>query len=347
MPSRQVFQPPRVLVVDDHPDSLELLSTILSMRKYEVEISEDGVSAIQAARAKPPDVVLLDVNMSNMNGFEVCQQLRSNSSTADIPIIFVSGSSETRDKIKAFKEGGNDYITKPIQPDEVIARIENQVQIGRLKAELQAKNARLEQQLIEREKMEKKLLDLNEQLSKLAALDSLTQIANRRRFEEFFAREWQRGQRDKQPLSLIICDIDYFKLYNDSLGHQSGDACLQKVARTILNTVMRPADLVARYGGEEFAVILPQTPAQNALQVAQTIRQKVSKLAIPHPKSQVSDYVSLSLGVSSVIPEPKYTRKQLLVTADKALYQAKKQGRDRAILTNIDPSLSNSSWMSE
>ena len=336
MSSRQVFKPPRVLVVDDHPDSLELLSTILTIHKYEVEISTDGISAIQAARAKPPDVVLLDVNMSSMNGFEVCQQLRANDSTAEIPIIFLSASSETYNKIKAFKEGGNDYITKPFHIGEVIARVENQIQIGRLKAELQTKNARLERELSIRQAIEKKLLDLNEQLSKLAALDSLTQIANRRTFDEIFTREWQRAQRDKQPLSLIISDIDYFKLYNDTLGHQSGDICLKEVARAISNTVMRPADLVARYGGEEFAVILPQTPGQNALQVAKTIAREVKKLAIPHPKSQVSDYVSLSLGVSCAIPQPKYTKKQLLVTADKALYQAKKQGRDRAILTTID-----------
>ena len=326
----------KVLVVDDHPDSLELLSTILTIQKYEVEISRDGVSAIQAARAEPPDVVLLDVNMSSMSGFEVCQQLRANSNTAEIPIIFISASSETENKIKAFKEGGNDYITKPFHIGEVIARVENQLQIGRLKAELLAKNACLEQQLLKRQEVEQKLRDLNERLIKLAALDSLTQISNRRTFDEFFTREWQRGQRDKQPLSLVICDIDYFKLYNDNFGHQSGDICLTKVARAILNTVMRPADLVARYGGEEFAVILPQTPGKNALQVAETIRHKVKKLAIPHPQSKVSDYVSLSLGVSCIIPQPKYTKKQLLVNADKALYQAKKQGRDRAILKTID-----------
>ena len=336
MPSRQVFKPAKILVVDDHLDSLESLSTILTIYKYEVEISTDGISAIQAARAKPPDVVLLDVNMSSMNGFEVCQQLRANSSTAEIPIIFISASSETDNKIKAFKEGGNDYITKPLHIGEVIARVENQLQIGRLKAELQTKNARLEQELLMRQSIEEKLIDLNEQLSKLAAIDSLTQIANRRTFDEIFTREWQRGQRDKQPLSLIIGDIDYFKLYNDSFGHQLGDICLKKVAGAIVNTVMRPADLVARYGGEEFAIILPQTPAQNALQVAKTIAREVKKLAISHPKSEVSDYVSLSLGVSCAIPQPKYTKQQLLVTADKALYQAKKQGRDRAILTTID-----------
>ncbi len=337
MSSRQVFKAPKILVVDDHPDSLELLSTILTTQKeYEVEISKDGISAIEAARTKAPDLILLDINMSNMNGFEVCHELRNNCITAETPIIFISASSETDNKIKAFNEGGNDYITKPFDIGEVIARVENQLQIGRLKAELQAKNDRLEEELLTRQAIEKKLLDLNEQLREIAALDSLTQIANRRTFEDFFTREWQRGQRDKQPLSLIICDIDYFKLYNDSFGHQSGDICLQKVARAILNRVMRPADLVARYGGEEFAVILPQTAAQNALQVANSIGHEVKKLAIPHKESPVSDYVSLSLGVSCAIPQPKYTKKQLLVTADKALYRAKKLGRDRAILTTID-----------
>ena len=335
MSSRQI-ESPKVLVVDDHPDSLELLSTILTIQKYEVETSEDGISAIQAAKIRPPDVVLLDVNMSSMDGFEVCQQLRANSITAEIPVIFISASNEPFDKVKAFKEGGNDYITKPFNIDEVIVRVENQLQICRLKAELQRKNARLEQELLMRESIEKKLLDLNEQLSKLAAVDGLTQIANRRTFDDFFTREWQRGQRDKQPLSLIICDIDYFKLYNDNFGHLLGDICLKKVAKTIANTVMRPADLVARYGGEEFAVILPQTPAHNALQVAKAIGQEIEKLAIPHPKSQVSDYLSLSLGVSCAIPQPKYTKKQLLVAADKALYQAKKQGRNRAILKAIN-----------
>ena len=337
MSSRQVFKAPRILVVDDHPDSLELLSTILTTQKeYEVEISKDGISAIKAARTKAPDLILLDINMSNMNGFEVCHELRKNCITAETPIIFISASSETDNKIKAFNEGGNDYITKPFHIGEVIARVENQLQLGRLKAELQAKNDRLQEELLTRQAIEKKLLDLNEQLREIAALDSLTKIANRRTFEDFFTREWQRGQRDKQPLSLIICDIDYFKLYNDSFGHQSGDICLQKVARAILNRVMRPADLVARYGGEEFAVILPQTAAQNALQVANSIGHEVKKLAIPHKESPVSDYVSLSLGVSCAIPQPKYTKKQLLVTADKALYRAKKLGRDRAILTTID-----------
>ncbi len=326
----------KILIVDDCLDNLELLSTILIIQGYEIEQSDRGNQALEAAKVKHPDLILMDISMPEMDGFEVCQRLKAEPDTQDIPIIFISALNETNSKIKAFEYGANDYITKPFQIEEVIARVSNQLQINRLKIELKAKNARLEQELLKRQSIEKKLLNLNQQLSKLAALDGLTQIANRRIFDEFLTREWQRGQREKQTLSLILCDIDYFKLYNDSLGHQSGDLCLKKVAQTILNTVNRPADLVARYGGEEFAVILPQTPAKNALQVAETIRLQVKQLYLSHPESLVSDYISLSLGVTSIVPQPKYTKKQLLITADKALYQAKKQGRDRAVLATID-----------
>ncbi len=326
----------KILIVDDCLDNLELLSTILIVHGYEIEQTDRGNLVLEAAKVQSPDLILMDISMPEMDGFQVCQRLKAEPDTQDIPIIFVSALKETNSKIKAFEYGGNDYITKPFQVEEVIARVSNQLQINRLKLELKAKNARLEQELLKRQSIEKELLNLNQQLRKLAALDGLTQIANRRVFDECLTREWQRGQREKATLSLILCDIDYFKLYNDSFGHQAGDLCLKKVAQAILNTVNRPADLVARYGGEEFAVILPQTPAKNALQVAETIRLQIKQLYLSHPESLVSDYISLSLGVTCIIPQAKYTKKQLLIAADKALYQAKKQGRDRAILTIID-----------
>lgn len=325
-----------ILVVDDRPDNLELLSMLLALQGYEVEQSERGDLAIETAKARPPDLILLDISMPDMSGFEVCQQLKADTLTQNIPIIFISSLNEASDKAKAFEYGGNDYIAKPFQVEEVVARVRNQLQISRLKTELEAKNARLEQELQKRKSVEQKLLELNQKLNELVAIDSLTQLANRRKFDEFLNREWQRGQRERNCISLIFCDIDYFKLYNDSLGHQSGDTCLQEVARAITSAVRRPADLVARYGGEEFAVILPQTPAQNALQVAEKIRLRVKQLAIPHNESLVSDYVSLSLGVTCIVPQPKYTKKQFLVTADKALYQAKRQGRDRSVLVDMD-----------
>ena len=337
MGAREVsLETSKILVVDDPADNIELLSAMLKLHGYTVEQSQRGDLAIEVAKRRVPDLILMDVNMPGMNGFEVCKKLKADPNTEDIPIIFITALHEVRKKFEAFKYGGDDYITKPFQVEELLARVGNQLQISRLKAELKAKNARLERELLKRQLAEAELLELNQRLSKLAALDSLTQIANRRIFDEFLTKEWQRGQRERQCLSLILADIDHFKLYNDSLGHQSGDWCLRKVAEAIVSAVKRPADLVARYGGEEFAVILPQTPADNALLVANQIRQKVKKLALSHPKSLVSGYVTLSLGVTSLIPHPQYTKKQLLVTADKALYQAKKQGRDRAILINIE-----------
>ncbi|MBE9045195.1 diguanylate cyclase [Pleurocapsales cyanobacterium LEGE 10410] len=326
----------RIMVVDDQLDNLDLLSTILNLQGYKVEVFDRGKPALETAQTKPPDVMLLDISMPEMDGFEVCRRIKNHPHTKDTPIIFVSSLNEVGNKTRAFRCGGSDYITKPFQLEEVIVRVENQLQISRLKAELEAKNTRLEQELARCQIVEEKLLQLNQKLGKLATIDSLTQIANRRTFEEALIREWQRGQREKQDLSLIICDIDHFKLYNDTYGHQAGDVCLRKVAQAILNTVMRPADLVARYGGEEFVVILPQTPANNALKVAEKIRLQIEQLSLPHPQSSVSDRVSISLGVTSVVPQPKYTRKQLLFTADKALYQAKKQGRNRAVLETLE-----------
>ena len=326
-------QPGKILVVDDSSNNIELLTVILTLQGYKVKQVEEV--AIDLVITELPEIILLGVSQPGMNGFEACQKLKADSATKDIPIIFISSLDETSCKLKAFEYGASDYITKPFQIEEVIARIDNQLQISRLKTELKTKNARLERELYKRKLVEKKLLDLNQQLGKLAAVDGLTQVANRRIFDEFLTREWQRGKREKHSLALILCDIDYFKLYNDSLGHQSGDFCLRRVARTITKMVKRPADLVARYGGEEFAIILPQTSPQNALKVAETIRLKIKQLALPHPESLVSRYVSLSLGVTSIVPQQKYTQKQLLVTADKALYQAKKRGRDRSVLTAL------------
>ncbi len=171
----------------------------------------------------------------------------------------------------------------------------------------------------------------NEQLNRLATLDGLTQVANRRQFDQRLQHEWQRLSRERQDLSLIICDIDYFKNYNDTYGHLAGDECLQKVAYAIQKAVQRPADLVARYGGEEFAVILPNTPQYGAMKVAENIREQVSKLHIHHTASQVSSWVTLSLGISTMIPTPEEVPATLIAQADVALYQAKTQGRDRAL----------------
>ncbi|MEH2225425.1 PAS domain S-box protein [Nostoc sp.] len=169
----------------------------------------------------------------------------------------------------------------------------------------------------------------NEELQRLATLDGLTQIANRRRFDEYLEAEWQRLKREQLSLSLILLDVDFFKLYNDTYGHLAGDDCLRQLASALKNIVKRPADLVARYGGEEFAVILPNTEIQGAIYVAQTIGQAVRDLAIPHTQSRVCDRVTVSLGVVSIVPNSEISPPDLINAADKALYVAKQQGRDR------------------
>ena len=175
----------------------------------------------------------------------------------------------------------------------------------------------------------------NQELKRLATLDGLTGLANRRRFDEYIEQEWQRLAREQEPLSLILCDIDFFKLYNDTYGHQAGDDCLKQVATALRHSVKRPADLVARYGGEEFTVILPHTTAAGAFCLAKSIHQQIRQLRLAHPGSTVSQYVTLSLGVAGLIPCSGVTPAKLIAAADAALYEAKTTGRDRVILVEL------------
>lgn len=326
----------RILIVDDQPDNIKLLSIILTLNGYEVVESNRGKLAIDLAIKNSPDLILLDISMPDLDGFKVCQLLKSDRRTENIPIIFISAFQKVEEKTQAFNLGGNDYITKPFQMEEVIARVETQLKYYRLQTELKIKNQQLKQEIEARQVAETKLLKINQQLSKLATIDSLTNIANRYYFDTFLTREWRLARREQFPVAVILVDVDYFKLYNDRFGHQQGDICLQQIAQALLKAVKRPTDLVARYGGEEFAIILPRTSAHNALQVAEEIRQQIKILALTHPDSLAGDYVSLSLGVCAAVPSPKYTQQQLLITADQALYQAKKQGRDRALVKLID-----------
>lgn len=186
--------------------------------------------------------------------------------------------------------------------------------------------------ITDRKRTEQLLHEANKELERIATIDGLTQLANRRRFNEYLEIEWKRSMRAHTPLSLIMCDVDYFKFFNDCYGHLAGDECLQKVAGTLKNCARRASDLVARYGGEEFAIVLPNTPAGGAMHVAELIRQKVLELQIEHTKSLVAPYVTLSLGVASAVPERTSFFEALIDSADQALYRAKKGGRNRTIL---------------
>ena len=331
-----------ILVIDDRPENLRLLSVMLTKKGYTVRKAINGDLGIRAAYAVTPDIILLDINMPNIDGYEVCKKLKANPQTQQVPIIFVSALDQTLDKVKAFSYGASDYITKPFQIEEVSARIENQLSIRRLQETLETKNRELErinlqlqQEIHSRSAAENELAKINQKLQTLATVDSLTQLANRYHFENFLAQEWKRMRREKSSISIILCDIDYFKLYNDNFGHQAGDICLQKVAQGISSQIRRPADLVARYGGEEFVVVLPNTNSEGALKVANNIRQTVQALKLDHPYSQISDVVTISLGVSSTIPNSDQSTGELLTIADQALYKAKKLGRNQAVLQLI------------
>ena len=318
-----------ILIVDDSPMNLGVLFDFLTNAGFKVLMAKDGESAILKVKEASPDVILLDIIMPGIDGFETCRRLKANQSTQDIPIIFMTALSQTAVVVKGFELGAVDYITKPTQQEIVLARVTTHLTIQKLQHSLQQQNLQLQQEIQQRHLAEVALQQANEELQRLATLDGLTQVANRRRFDDCLNKAWQILVREHLPLSLLMCDVDFFKRYNDSKGHQAGDECLQKVAQAMTFAVKRPADLVARYGGEEFAVILPNTNAEGALTVAQEIRAAVRALALIHPQSSISQYITLSIGVSCTIPTHKSCREALISAADQALYQAKKTGRDR------------------
>jgi diguanylate cyclase (GGDEF)-like protein len=323
-----------ILIVDDTPENLTVLRQMLKEHGYRARPALSGEIALKAAQADIPDLILLDIMMPGMDGFEVCKKLKSNADTRDIPVLFISALNEAADKVKGFEAGGVDYITKPFHTAEVFARVETHLTIRHLQKRMQAQNIRLLNEIEERKRVEIALEGANQELEQLASLDGLTLIANRRQFDVTLDREWKRLSRDAKPLSLIFCDIDFFKKYNDNYGHVDGDDCLKKVALAITSAVNRPADIAARYGGEEFAVIMPDTDLDGAVVVAEEIRRAVRKLGIPHTQSEASPVVSLSLGVTTMTPDPEKSPETIILAADSLLYRAKESGRDRVIYEN-------------
>jgi diguanylate cyclase (GGDEF)-like protein len=307
-----------ILIVDDNPTNLSVLSHALKTAGYKVRVAVDGESAIAQVEEEPPELILLDVQMPGIDGFETCMRLKTKPAARDIPVIFITAHTDIENKLKGLSVGAVDYITKPFQHEEVLARV-------KVHLELRSLTQTVQEQAIALQKA-------NHELHRLANLDGLTEVANRRRFDEYLQQEWRRSTRGQQHLSLILCDIDYFKRYNDHYGHQAGDVCLKQVAQAIHNTVRRPGDMVARYGGEEFAIILPNTGPEGAWRVAEFIRAHVKQLQIPHSESLVTPYVTLSLGISSQIPSPNSAVESLVAAADRALYTVKAKHRDSCYL---------------
>ncbi len=299
-----------VLIVDDEPFIRLILRHFLERESYQIAEAQNGIEAINLFNQLHPDIVLLDAIMPDMDGFECCTQLELLDCNKHTPILMITGLEDQESVDRAFAVGAMDFVTKPIHWPVLRQRVKRLIQQSQLQQKLEA---------------------VNLELQRLVTIDGLTQIANRRRFEEYFYQEWQRLKREQRPLSLILCDVDFFKLYNDTYGHRVGDRCLQKIAQAIKDMIKRPGDLVARYGGEEFAVILPNTDTKGATHVADEICHTVRTLAIPHQNSQVSSYVTISVGFTTEIPQPDSDLEEMIAAADRALYKAKAVGRDRFV----------------
>ncbi len=319
-----------ILIVDDSKDSRELLKTHLKGAGYKditaVSSAQEAFDALgmdgEHRHNIPFKAILMDVMMPEMNGIEACRAIREDAHLADIPIIMVTAVGEQESLNEAFEAGATDYITKPVKKVELLARIRS---VLRLNQEMERRKVR-EKELIE---TLKQLSEANRVLTQLSAQDGLTGLANRRHFNEHFLAEWRRAMRDRQPLSLVMADIDHFKLYNDHYGHQGGDDCLRQVATIIGKVARRPADIAARYGGEEFVLVLPETPLEGAVKIAEEVAATVRAMQLPHAKSPVAPHVTLSLGVACVIPNREKEMTELIERADRALYSAKRQGRNQ------------------
>ncbi|MEG3847085.1 diguanylate cyclase [Microcoleus sp. herbarium19] len=312
---------PLLLVVEDNNFLLAYLQTLLTPY-YRVAVAVDGIEGLEKAKILQPNLILSDQIMPRQNGLDLLKEIRNTPELSSTPVIFLTARSGMEARIESLDAGADDYISKPFDERELLARVRNLLRTHAAEQQLTVLNRQLQQQKQQLEKA-------NQALQYFASYDSLTEVRNRRFFNDYMETEWRRLAREEAPLSLIMCDIDYFKLYNDTYGHQAGDECLRQVAQVLSGSVKRSADLVARYGGEEFAVVLPNTDIQGAACVAETIAQEVRNLQIVHAKSAVSEYVTLSLGVACCIPAPMSQPGALIAIADESLYRAKKTGRDR------------------
>ncbi len=308
---------PIVLIVDDDRFMRSQLKELLEQEHYQIVEVTNGQQCLDLYLQLKPDLVLLDTVMPMMDGFTCCAELNALSDIHAAPILMMTELDDMASIERAFSLGATDYVTKPINWAVFLQRLRRLVYQFRL----QQQQTLLCQQL----------QSANQVLKHLVRFDDLTQIANRRWFNEYINQEWQRMRREQTPLSLILCDIDFFKGFNDTYGHQAGDRCLRQVAQAMQSVAKRPSDLVARYGGEEFAIVLPNTTIAGAEKIAARTRATVKALQIPHINSSVHTSVTLSLGVASLIPDRALSSERLVTLADKALYQAKRSGRDRVV----------------
>lgn len=295
---------PKLLVVDDQPINIQVMYRCFA-GDYQVFMATSGEQALSICKSNPPDLLLLDVVMPGLDGFEVCKQLKADETTNHIPVIFVTAHTDPAQETHGLNLGAVDFIAKPVNPDVVRARVKTHLTL-KFQSDL---------------------------LRKLVFLDGLTGVFNRRYFDQQVSTEWSRATRNQLPLSVILLDVDYFKRYNDHYGHQAGDDALRTVAHALKTCLRRPADLVARYGGEEFGCILPETTYDDALLIAHALERKVRELALPHADSSVDKVITISVGLATRQGQGQGDAPgdvaDLIGLADSLLYQAKHTGRGK------------------
>lgn len=305
----------KALVIDDTLTSMTVICHQLRKIGIEPICASEGIAGIEAFKEHRPDLVLLDVLMPGIDGYETAKRIRQLERDGEwTPILFLTASTRDEDLERGIAVGGDDFLVKPVSEIVLTAKVRAMQRIAQMRYSLVVLTRRLD--------------EANRELIRLSSVDVLTDIANRRQFDEFLTREWSRGIRSAAPFSMLMCDVDFFKQYNDHYGHPAGDECLKKVAKTLQGCVRRPADLTARYGGEEFAVVLPDTDLAGAVQVAEEMRRALENLALPHAGSE-SGFVTISIGVACTVPRrERGSAEQLVAAADTALYSAKQAGRN-------------------
>ena len=290
-----------ILIVDDSPENITILGALLRM-DYTIRVAKNGAKALKIMESDNcPDLVLLDVMMPGIDGYEVCKRLKANLHTQNIPVIFITSKTSEEDEVRGFEMGAFDYVTKPFRPVVVKARIRTHMEL-------------------------KKYRDF---LVNTSYCDGLTAIANRRRFDEHYSALWNLAIRGHSPLSLIMIDIDHFKEFNDNYGHQEGDIALARIAQMLVTSLKRKTDMVARYGGEEFVCVLSNTAIAGAVNVAEKFHTDILSMQIPHAFSTAGSLVTISQGVACIVPTKNLSPETLIISADESLYKAKKGGRNR------------------
>ncbi|MCB1994361.1 MAG: diguanylate cyclase [Burkholderiaceae bacterium] len=305
-----------VLVVDDSTVMRRVLCDMLVAHGHRALEAADGHVALAQFSAHRPDLVLLDVELPGQDGYAVARAIRAAEAGSWTPIIFLSGHGDDRSLWDGIAAGGDDYLTKPVGSLALMAKLHAMQRLQRMR-----------RRLVE---LTTELQEANERLENLSRIDALTGLGNRRDFDLRLAAELDRCRRDGKPMTLMLCDVDHFKRYNDWLGHPAGDACLQALAEVLRGVVShRPRHAACRYGGEEFALLLPEAPPSGALAMARVLQRVLASRALPHPKSKVSPYVTLSGGITTCTPDERTNAADLVLRADAALYTAKQAGRAR------------------